>query len=616
MAEKKTKSTQKGTSKKAEPVYKLKLPTEKSNIPKEIKENIEGMDKKITKFHNDIIEKFDEYIIGVSILPPKKDEKGAIDNSKVNLLVLVDDSDSKKMSKMELKEKLSVIIAGMAQETDKKLFTETIILSELWQSCYDQKTELASLIAASVPIYDKGVLDAVKISFIHRSMVVKKFEKYIVSYVVFGAVTKGRMGPDSDIDVAVVVDDTDVKKMTRAELKDKLRAIIISMGIEAKQITGVEREFHVQVYILTDFWDSIKEAHPVIFDLLRDGVPMYDRGIFMPWKQLLLMGKIKPSDEAIEMFMNSGEQIQQRVKHKLRDIAMDDLFLSILTPSQAALMTYGLPPPAPKEAAKVLEDVFVKKEKLLEQKYVDILAEVIKTRKDIEHGRLKEVSGKQVDDLLTKSEDYLKRIQKLFTEIDGRKNNEDVRKIYEQTITAVRDALIMEGVDEIETGKIEKVFKEKLVETGKLPETMIKALKDIIKGKKDYDADKLSKNDVAKIKKESRIFIKSIVEYMQRKRAKELEQTKIRIKHGESIAEIMLLDKKAFVIPNLEADEKQIQVAELAKDGSLTKIRETDFDELEQAIADFKGKDKIFLKPKTVSSLEKIFGNEFDILIK
>ena len=33
------------------------------------------------------------------------------------------------------------------------------------------------------------------------------------------------------------------------------------MGFEAKQITGVDREFHIQVYILTDFWDNIKEAN-------------------------------------------------------------------------------------------------------------------------------------------------------------------------------------------------------------------------------------------------------------------------------------------------------------------------------------------------------------------
>jgi predicted nucleotidyltransferase len=119
-------------------------------------------------------------------------------------------------------------------------------------------------------------------------------EKYIVAYVLAGSIVQGKATPESDIDVFIVIDDTDVKRMTRAELKDKLRAIIIGMGVQAGEITGIRNKINIQVYILTDFWESIKEAHPVIFTFLRDGVPFYDRGIFMPWKQLLKMGRIKP----------------------------------------------------------------------------------------------------------------------------------------------------------------------------------------------------------------------------------------------------------------------------------------------------------------------------------
>ena len=153
--------------------------------------------------------------------------------------------------------------------------------------------------------------------------------------------------------------------MSRLELKEKLRAIIIGMGAEAGQITGIKNKLNIQVYILTDFWDSLKEANPIIFTLLRDGIPMYDRGIFMPWKQLLRLGKIKPSREAIDIFMNSGEQMQKRIGHTLRNIGMEDLYYAALTPSQAAIMLYGLPPPTPRETPEVLEDIFVKKEKML-----------------------------------------------------------------------------------------------------------------------------------------------------------------------------------------------------------------------------------------------------------
>lgn len=593
----------------------LMLPDSKVRLPKEIQEKMKNMKTQLEKFQKKILEKFDKYIIGIALLPPEKTEEEKTDKDKVNMLVLIDDSDSQKMSKEELKEKLSVIIGNIAKEIDKNFEPETVILSELWQSCYDQKPELVQMIAQCAPIFDKGVLSAVKISEVHKSMVIKKFEKYIVSYVIFGAFVKGRITDESDIDVAIVVDDTDVKKMTRAELKDKLRAIIISMGFDAKAITGVDREFHIQVYILTDFWESLKEAHPVIFDLLRDGVPMFDRGIFMPWKQLLRMGKIKPSEEAIDMFMNSGEQMLKRVKFKLRDIAMEDVFLAILTPSQAALMTYGFPPPAPKETPGVLKEVFVEKEKLLEQKYVDVLAEVIKIRKDIEHGKIKEVDGQKVDDLLKKAEDYLKRIQKLFKELAERRDKEDINTIYDRAITAVRDTLVMEGITEVKTEDIQKMFKSILIETGKMPEQMTKSLKSIFKGKKDFDAGKLTRNEVIKVKKASNNFIKNIVEYMQRRRGRELERSKLRIKHGEKFGEILMLDKIAFIIQDLDAEEKIVEKAVIKKDGSLGTLEKSSYDEMEEMLAKKNIFEKVFIKQKVFNSLEKIFGKEFEVLV-
>ncbi|MFP4400662.1 MAG: nucleotidyltransferase domain-containing protein [Candidatus Woesearchaeota archaeon] len=619
---KKSQSKKKNTNtKKADSSEKEKgMPMLKNDkgpkLPKEMQEKLDKAKLIVEKFQKKVMEKFDKYIMGIALLPPKKDKEGKVaDDGKINLLVLVDDSDSQKMSKMELKEKLSAIITNIAKETDKKLEIESIILSELWQSCYDQKPELVQMIVGCVPFYDKGVLSAVKIGEVHKSMVIKKFEKYIVSYVIFGAFTKGRITPESDIDVAVIVDDTDVKKMTRAELKDKLRAIIISMGYDAKAITGVDREFHIQVYILTDFWDSIKEAHPVIFDLLRDGVPFYDRGIFMPWKQLLRMGKIKPSEEAIDMFMNSGDQMLKRVKFKLRDIAMEDVFLAILTPTQAALMTYGVPPPAPKECPGVLKEIFVDKENMLETKYVDIITEIIKTRKDIEHGKLKSISGNKIDDLLTKAESYLKRIQKLFKEIDERRNKEHITEIYERAITAVRDALVMEGIDSVKTDEITKMFKSKLIESGRLPEPMLKSLKAIFKAKKDFDSGKLTKNDVVKAKKASNGFIKSIVEYMQRKRGRELERSKIRIKHGNRFAEVLMFEDYAFIIPDLDAEEKEVQKAKIKKDGSLEAPVKSSFDEMEEALSKKTIFEKIFVKQKIFDSLEGLFGKNFEILI-
>ena len=72
--------------------------------------------------------------------------------------------------------------------------------------------------------------------------------------------------------------------MSRAELKDKLRAIIIGICWEAGERTGIKNKLNIQVYILTDFWESLKEANSIIFTLLRVGVLFEDWGIFCSWK--------------------------------------------------------------------------------------------------------------------------------------------------------------------------------------------------------------------------------------------------------------------------------------------------------------------------------------------
>ena len=414
---------------------------------------------------------------------------------------------------------------------------------------------------------------------------------------------------------AIVIDDTDVKKMTRAELKDKLRAIIIGMGIEAGELTGIKNKLNIQVYILTDFWDSLKEANPIIFTLLRDGVPFYDRGVFMPWKLLLKMGKIKPSAEAIDMFMSSGEQMLRRVHEKIMDIGMEDIFYALLTPSQAALMLYGIPPPTPRETPEVMMDVLVKKEKLLEEEYVKILENTIALRKDIEHGTKKELTGKELDEYLNNADKYLKRIKKLFTQIEKMKEEESMTHIYDSVVTLLRDVLRLEGVEKVSDTEIIKIFKDEMVTSGKMPERYLRILSDVVKAKKDYDDKKLTKQEIEKVKKSAGELLKFMIEYLQRKRGRELEKTRIRVKHGEKYGEIILLGKEAFIIHDIDSEEKQISRAKLNDDGSLGTTQKSNLEELEKALTAVVLPSKVFIKEPIFEDLKKIFGRDVEVLI-
>ena len=608
------KDVKKGPPAKPEPQPKgveAALPA-MEQLPDEARKRLEHIKALLEKFEKKVRAKFEDYVMGIALLPPSKEEK---EKEKINVLLLMDDSDSTKMPKPELQQKLQGLVSQHAEEVEKSLNPEVLLLSELWQACYDGKHDLLQMIATSAPVYDGGMLAAVKIAEIHKEMVLKKFEKYIVSYVLAGSLVQGRATPQSDIDVFIVIDDTDVKKMTRAELKDKLRAIIIGMGIDAGNMTGIKNKLNIQVYILTDFWDNIKEANPIIFTFLRDGIPFYDRGIFMPWKQLLKMGKVRPSPEAIDMYKATGDQMLQRMKFKLNEVAMEDAFWATFTPSQAAIMLYGLPPPTPKETPDVMRDVFVRKERLLEEEYVKILERILKVRKEMEHFVKKDITGVELDELLAMTEKYLKRLGKLFEEITELKEKEDVVQVWESTVTVVRDILKLEGVEKVSDEAMVRLFESEVVHAGIIPEKYLRILKETERAKKDYDAGKLTMAEAHKVKKEARELLKFMVEHIQRKRGRELEKAKIRVKHGERYGEVILMETEAFIIHDIDAEQKEITRAELKPNGGLGKIYPSSLEELEKALANLKIPHKAFIKEPIFEDLKGVFGKDVEVLV-
>ncbi|MBN1175725.1 nucleotidyltransferase domain-containing protein [Candidatus Woesearchaeota archaeon] len=582
-------------------------------IPADQKEQLITIRKSLEKFKTKILARLDAYVMGITLLPPEKNEEN---KDQINALVLIDDEDSNKLPKHELLEKVQKAVDEQAAASDKNLKVQALLLSELWQQCYDSKHDTLQMIAMGATVYDKGMMAAVKISEVHKQMVLNKFEKYIVSYVLSGSLTQGKATPESDIDVFIVIDDTDVKKMTRVELLDKLRSIIIGMGAEAGQMTGIHNKLNVQVYILTDFWENIKDANPVIFTLLRSGVPFYDRGVFMPWKQLLRMGRIKPSPEAIEMFMQSGNQFMDRIHAKLRDIVMEDLFWALLTPSQAALMMCGIPPTTPKETPDAMRNILIKKEKLLEPNYVKTLEKVLHIRKEFEHGNRKHVTGKEVDEIVRESDEYLKRIQKLFEEIDVKKQGEEVVHTYEQMITILRDALRLEGLDSVDEKDVEGLFSTHIVKKGLVPEHTKRLIKELVDAKKKFDSDKLNKQEAGLILRESRELIKLLVDHIQRKRGQELEKTKVRVKYGDNkFGDVILLGDHAFVIHDLDDVDKKITRAKITKLGTLIDKTKISLEELESAIMAVEIPPKVFIKGALFDDLKDIFGEDVEVLV-
>jgi len=329
----------------------------------------------------------------------------------------------------------------------------------------------------------------------------------------------------------------------------------------------------------------------VIFTFIRDGIPLYDRGAFMPWKLLLKMGKIKPSPEAIDLFMSMGDKLKENVKRKLLDIVVGDIYWSTLTPSQALIMLYGMAPPTPKETAEIMRKIFVEKEKMLEKKYVDILERVVKIYKDYEHDKIKEIKGEEIDKLMLDVESYLKRLKELREQIERRAQEKTIEQIYDETLTLLKEMFGRRSEQEL----VERFDKE-LVRKGLMSKKMLTILKDIIKARKEFKKGKLAKHEVENARKNASLLINALIEYNQRKELASRTRFIVRFMKDDKTQEAeLVVGKNAYVIMG----------GKIYKIGN--KLQETSQEDLDKARNEH-GK----LTTKILETLRKELG-EFEI---
>ncbi len=537
----------------------------------------------------------------IGIIPPQAaeifDEENELTEEEkkekpMHLLVVLPDDKEKDYNKIKDE------IVKKIKESKQKIWLNLFLDKDLWEICMDSKFEIIEAIGMAFPLFDKGILGAIRVAQIHKSLVLKKFEKYVYSYVIGGSVVRGEAIKTSDVDVYVIIDDTDVKRMPRLELKEKLRNIIYSYVTQAGELAGVKNKLSPQIYLLTEFWEGVKDANPIFYTFLRDGSPLYDRGGFLPWKLLLKMGKIKPSPESIDMFMSTGDKTKDIVNRRLMDIVMGDIFYGISMPTQGLLMLYGLPPTNVYETVSEMKRVFVDKEKLLEKKYWDILEEImLKYYKAYEHGKVKTVTGKEVDKLLKNSEDYLKRLKELRKDIEKRMMQKTFEETYENVFK------IMKSIFNIKTeSALINEYEKELVNKGKANPKYIHTLNKLISIKKDYKNKKIpGKREFEILRKDSVYLIESLIEYAQRKELGLIEKTKITLSFKDKHADLFLI-KPIFLV-----QENKIQKIEGDK------LLDTDSNEFNQTLTKHKGK-RVQLSKEAIKVLERELG-DFDITL-
>ena len=570
-------------------------------ITEEGKKEMEKTKKELEDLKKKILKKY-AFCVAIGILPPQaadkiEEEENISEEDRkhkpIHLLVIVPEDKFKNIPK--IKEEL----VKEVKDIKPKVWVHVKTPVDVWNYGLDGKYDLLSATAMAFPLHDKGFLGSLRVAEIHKSLVLRKFEKYVQSYVIAGSIVRGEATKTSDVDVYVIIDDTDVKRMPRLELKEKLRSIIYGYVMEAGELAGVRNKLSPQIYLLTDFWESVKDAHPVIFTFIRDGVPFYDRGTFLPWKLLLKMGKLKPSPEAIDMFMSMGDKTKDAVKNRLLDIVVGDIYWGIITPTQALLMLYGLAPPTPKEIVGEFRRVFLEKEKMVEKRYVDILEKVIKLYKGYEHEEVKEISGKEIDELMKDCEEYMKRLKELRLEMEKRANQKTITLIYEDVFKLLK-GILGEKSEQALVAEFDKEF----IKKGKLTPGYLKVLKDIVKAKAEFKKGKMSRHEVEDSRKNASMLINHLIEYTQRCDLVGMQKGRISLKTSKKTYELVIAGEKAFLISE----------GEINKVDKAGKLEKATVEEFNSAVQKQKDQEVVKFDKKLLDALEKTIG-EFEIIL-
>jgi predicted nucleotidyltransferase/uncharacterized protein (UPF0332 family) len=280
--------------------------------------------------------------------------------------------------------------------------------------------------------------------------VLEKYGKYVKAIVMMGSVAREEFKPTSDIDVFVILDDT-TGELT-PELQDKIDEDIEKIAEEIPEavitikdpITGQENKVSLisvqPSYTLTEFTDYARVGHPIIYNFIKEGIPIFDTGFFTPWKNLLLSGRISGTREAIESYMEGAPKKLMRAKTVKLLMLAEDCFYAILNTAQAVLMFMGLPPPVP---SKAYDDVmkYLVEPGILEKQYADWLKEIVEIRKKIEHKELTDVSGAFVDEWISRSEKFIEKMFSLLNALEIRKREKILERTHEVMIKAAITAL-------------------------------------------------------------------------------------------------------------------------------------------------------------------------------
>jgi predicted nucleotidyltransferase len=332
---------------------------------------------------------------------------------------------------------------------------------------------------------------------------VDKLGEKVMCVAVYGSVPEGRHTHESDIDTFVVLDDTKLGKDVPDDAKDKIR----------KKVTNLAKETDDRITIqyfsfLTEFWDSIRKGEPLIVAVLRKGEPVYDVGVFMPAKRMLERGKIRSSREAVQKRLKMAAAGYKKCEKRLKSSVPHTLEQSMANAGQAPIMLVGNTPPNKEDVGEKLREMFVEND-LLDEEYVEIASD-IHDFNDVAEKHPEEVTAQQVEEHMEKTDDFIRRMHKLVSQLGTRKKVKDIVDDYKMFLKANVAALKSQGVEPPEDKEDLPDVVEDTLDVDEEHIEMFDRWEDVVSKVKNKELDEVDDQEVHMLKAKTKEFAKKI----------------------------------------------------------------------------------------------------------
>ncbi|MEE9405866.1 MAG: hypothetical protein V3V26_00495 [Candidatus Aenigmarchaeota archaeon] len=198
----------------------------------------------------------------------------------------------------------------------------------------------------------------------------------------------------------------DVSKSTKEDIEKF--SLILLKTFNAKYDSAVKLELAE----LSDYFRNVMEGDIGTYKMIRDASLLYDPSHFVhPIKKMVKTGMIHGTKEALmRRFHSINQHFREISREKLR--VLDNIYMSIIEASQAAILAAGHPIPVPKQVPPSIKKYFVDKG-LLEKKYLNQCSEIVKAFKSVEHREKPVPSGAELDKLQEIARQYRERLKEL-----------------------------------------------------------------------------------------------------------------------------------------------------------------------------------------------------------